>query len=181
MAGIMVPKSKAETPIGGGDRLFPAGTWIGKIDQTYVQDFPEWVTEKQGYGSKEGEVVSVQIGSARPLGEGQEDAGNQKFFVKFVTRDGEIEVSAGPDIPGGSWQMQRSAAQLTNLALALGQTEEVQMEGETYVVTSDSFLDDLRSGALNNAEVGFTTFHRAWKSGTKSGTSVELKEFFTAV
>lgn len=181
MPGIMVPKSRAETPVGGTSRIFPAGQWIGKIDEVYVQTFPTWATPNQGYASAEGEIVSVQLGEARALGEGQEDPGNGKFFVKFVTRDGALEIEAGPDIPDASWQMQRSAAQLANLALALGQTEDVEMEGETYTVTSEGFLDALRSGELNGTEIGFTTFHRSWKKGDKSGTNVELKEFFTAV
>ena len=184
MPGIMVPKTRAEAPVGSGSFVFPEGTWAFTLDETYVQTLPPWAgTPGRGYASAEGEVLSIQLGSARPLGDGQGDPGNGKLFVKFVTRDGETSIDAGPDISDASWQMQKDAALLTNLALALGQTEEIEMNGETYIVTSDGFLDALRDGTLRGSEVGASVFHKSWKSkdGTKSGTEVLVKEFFVAV
>lgn len=184
MAGIMVPKARAETPVGGGQFVFPEGSWVFTLDETYAQTLPPWAgTPGRGYSSADGEVLSIQLGSARAFGENQGDPGNGKLFVKFVTRDGDVEITAGPDIPDTSWQMQKDAALLTNLAIALGQTEEVEMDGETYIVTSDGFLDALRDGTLKGSEVGANVFHKAWKSkdGSKSGTEVLVKEFFTAV
>ena len=184
MAGIMVPKSRAAAPVGSGQFTFPEGLWNFTLDETYVQELPPWAgTPGRGYSSDEGEVISIQFGSARALGENQGDPGNGKLFVKFVTRDGEIGIEAGPDIPDTSWQMQRDAALLTNLAIALGQTEDVTLDGEEYTVTSDGFLDALRDGSLKGTEVGANVFHKPWKSkdGSKSGTEVLVKEFFPAV
>lgn len=183
MAGIMVPKTRAETPTGGGDRVFPEGSFIGTIDEIYEQGLPPWAGDatNNGYASADGEVVSIQLGSNRSLDEGV-DVGNQKMFVKFVVRDGSVTIDAGPNIPDASWQMQRDAALLTNLALALGATEEVEgTDGETYISTTDDFLDTLRSGGFVGQNVGFTTYHRNWTKGDKSGTEVRLSEFFEAV
>jgi len=103
--------------------------------------------------------------------------------IDAVIRDGNVTVDAGPAIPSGSWQMQRSAASLANLALALGLTDEVELDGQTMTVTAEDFLTQLQDEALNGSTVGFTIYHRNWtsKKDGKTGTSAELKEFFTAV
>jgi len=185
MAGIMVPKSRAEAPVGsGGSFVFPAGSWIVNLDETYVQDLPPWAgTPGRGYSAADGEVISLQFGDARGLDEKQGDPGNGKLFVKFVTRDGDIDIESGPNIPDASWQMQKDAALLTNLALAIGQTQDVEMDGEIYTTTNEGFLDLLRSGGLKDTKVGVVVYHKPWKSkdGSKSGTEVLVREFFTAV
>ena len=188
MSGIMVPKARAEAPVGGGEFTFPEGSFIAEIEQVRTKPFPEWLAGRAGYASSEGEITSIQLGAITPT-EGDGNVGNRKFFIDFTTRDGEVSVEAGPDIPEVSWQMQKSAALLTNLAQALGATDEVEMEGETYVVTTDGFLEQLKSGELSGSRVGFTTFHRKWTSKTaknadgtsKSGTEVRVQEFFQAV
>lgn len=186
MPSIMVPKTRAETPIGGGDRKFPEGDWKGKIEEVRIRSFPDWIDPSagRGYASATGEIVSIQLGSNVALEAGQEDAGNQKHFVDFVTRDGQVSVEAGPDIPEASWQMQRSAALLANLAIALGETNEVEFEGEVMVETAEGFLDTLREGGYNDRDIGFSTYHRNWTSKTdpsKTGTEVVTSAFFVAV
>lgn len=192
MAGIMVPKARAETPVGSGkDTPFPEGGWIGTLEDVRVRTFPEWIdpTQNRGYASKDGEIVSIQLGENTGIEVGQAEVGARKFFVDFVTRDGDVAIEAGPDIPEASWQMSKDAAMLANLAAALGATEEVEFNGETYVQIAEGFLDQLRDGTLSGTRVGFTTFHRNWTSKTgknpdgtpKKGTEVKVREFFQAV
>ncbi len=192
MAGIMVPKSRAEAPTGGGNRLFPAGEYAGTIEEVRTRPFPDYVDPvsrpKGGYASSDGEILSIQLGENRALNNESADPGNQKMFVDFVIRDGDVAIDSGPNIDDRSWQMQRSATLLTNLALALGATSEVTGEdGDTYVVTVDNFLSELRDGNLNGTNVGFTTYHRPWEKKNeagdvvKSGTDVHLSEFYETV
>lgn len=194
MTQIMVPKRRAETPVGSGKVTQAEGAWKGTIDEVRVKPFPEFIGKdieagrQRGYKSGDGEILSIEVGGQTPL-DGQEGVGGRKFFFDFVTRDGDVEISAGPDIPEESWQMQRSAALLTNLALALGETEDVEIEGEMYVQTKEGFLDSLKAGEYNTREIGYKLFHREWASkekkadGTplKSGTEVKVEEFFAAV
>lgn len=183
---IMVPKSKADAPNEGRDFTFPEGSFIGEIEEVRIRAFPDWIdpTGNRGYSSTDGELTSIQIGSIQGMDENAPDLGNSKHFVEFVTRDGQVEISAGPGIPEASWQMANSAAMLANLAAALGATDEVEGEdGETYVVTTDDFLDNLKAGAVKGSKVGFVTRHRKWKSKKtgKEGVEVQTQEFFQAV
>lgn len=192
MNGIMVPKARAESPTQGGGSKFvlPEGNWLGTIEKVTVKAFPDFIDPvgrpTSGYASKDGEILGIQFGSLQGLDEGAPQGINNKFFFDFVTRDGAATVEAGPDIPEKSWQMQRSATFLANLAVALGATEDVEYEGQTYVRTTDDFLQQLRDGDFNGATVGFNVYHRTWqkKEGgvvTKEGVNVELREFFQAV
>ena len=184
---IMVPKTQAEAPSAGRDNVFPEGNWIGTIDTTRSRSFPEWVTEKSGYASKDGEILSIQLGNNVSADGADASPGAQKVFVDFVVRDGNASIEDGANIPDASWQLKKSAAMLTNLALALGATEDVELEGETYVAVVDGFLDQLRDQELDGASVGFNVKHRKWeKKGdggkvVKSGTEVIVTEFFQAV
>ena len=199
MPAIMVPKKRAETPVGGGDFTWPKGPWKGIIDTSTTRSFPEFIGrdveaaargngKPRGYASGDGDILSLQVGSNTGLA-GQDDVGARKFFMDFVIRDGDVSVEAGPEIPEASWQMQKSAALLANLALALNATEEVEYEGQTMISTAESFLEDLKSGAYNGTTIGYETSQRSWASKEKgsdgkplkSGVNVEVTGFFTAV
>lgn len=186
MAAIMMPKAKAETPVGGGKTVFPEGSFVGTIEEVRTRAFPDWINPstnpRGGYASTDGETLSIQLGGNVNLDEGGASAGNQKMFIDFVIRDGDVTVEAGPEIPEVSWQMQKSAALLTNLALALGATEEIEDEaGNVFITTTEDFLSSLQSGALTGSRVGFTTYHRPWTSKAgKTGTEVNTSEFFAA-
>jgi hypothetical protein len=199
MTQIMVPKRRAETPVGNGKFTQAEGSWKGTLDAVRVKPFPEFIGKdidagrQRGYVSGDGEILSLEIGGQEPL-DGQEDAGNRKFFVDLVIRDGDVEISAGPDIPEKSWQMQKSAAMLANLAISLGEVEDVEVEGadgksEVYVQTKEGFFEALQEGVYNDRLLGYRLRHRNWTSKEKaadgspmkSGTEVILEEFFTAV
>lgn len=185
----MVPKTRAEAPVrsGGAKVLQAEGPWKGTIDAVRVRPFPNFIGKdiedgkERGYSSGDGEILSIEIGSNVPLKEGMEDYGARKRFVDFVIRDGTATVS--DVIPEDSWQMQRSAALLANLALALGATEELTDDQENvFVVTSEDFLETLKGEGFNSQIVGYTVAHRPWTSKEgKKGTDDEVTEFFTAV
>jgi len=186
----MVPKSRAEAPVGGGKTIQAEGDWKGVLQAVRVRPFPDFIgrdisdDKNRGYASPDGEILSIEIGDNAPLGEGMEDFGARKRFVDFVIRDGDVGIDAAPDIPAASWQLQRSAALLANFALALGATDEVTDEaGDVFVATAEDFLDQLRDEELNGATVGYTISHRKWtsKDGAKSGTEDSVTAFFTAV
>lgn len=186
MPAIMVPKSSADAPNAGRDFTFPEGSFIGTIDEIRVREFPDFIdpTGNRGYSSTDGEILSIQIGEISSMETDGPDVGNAKHFVDFIVRDGNVEITEGPGIPEKSWQMQKSAAMLTNLAIALGATEEVEGEdGTVYVATTDDFLDTLRDGGFKGSKVGFVTRHRNWtsKKTGKTGTEVQTQEFFQAV
>ena len=194
MTQIMVPKRRAETPIGNGKITQAEGQWKGTLDEVRVKPFPDFIGKdiangaERGYVSGDGEILSLEIGGQTPL-EGQEECGRSKLFIDFVIRDGDVEISAGPDIPEASWQMQKSAAMLANLALSMDETEDVEVEGEMYVQTKEGFLDALKAGEYKNRVLGYTISHRKWTSKTidpstgkaKTGVEVQVREFFTAV
>ena len=90
MSQIMIPTSQAEAPVGdGGGDVFPKGSWCGTIDAVHIQDLPPWADiEGRGYGCNDGEVLSIQIGTNRPL-DSQDGCGEKKHFVPIVVRDGD--------------------------------------------------------------------------------------------
>jgi hypothetical protein len=186
----MVPKSRAEAPnAGGGDSVFPEGSWIGEIEKVEIKALPFTPGPGQGYLTPEDiEITSIWFG-ANASADGEGECGQRKFFFDLVTRDGTVMIEGGPDIPKDAWQLQRSAAFLANLAAALGATEEVTYQDELYVTTTEGFLEQLQAGDLNGSRVGYEVKHREWVSkrsknadGTaKKGVSAELQEFFQAV
>ena len=183
MGQIMVPTSQAEAPVGeGGNNVFPKGSWTGVIDEVRVRDFPDFVTPHQGYESEDGEVLSIQFGSNSPL-DGQAECGESKHFVDFVVRDGEVD-GASVDLgatESANWQLQRGIRLLANLGIALGQTEEVEFEGEMMTAVDGEFLENLQAGEFTGSEVSFVVTHRNWTSGEKSGVNVGTREFLQAV
>ena len=189
MAQLIVPQTQAETPTGGGKKIFPAGPWIGTIDDVRLGGHPPFVdvaaNPNAGYIADDGERMSLQLGSNEPM-DGQDPVGNLKYFAEFTTRDGDLSIEdvdvTEKDVP--YWQLQSSARLLANLALALGQTETVTLpNGTTGVAVVEGFLQALQDGAFNGTRVGFEVYHRPWtsKDGTKSGVNVNIRGFFAAV
>ena len=190
MPGIMVPKSTLEDFGKARDSHFPEGTWIVALEEVREKGFPEFIGANvakgvnAGYTSGEGEILGLQFGGARSA-DGTDDT-NQKLFLDIITRDGEISVEAGPDIPESSWQMQRSATIMALLAQACGATEDVPYEGKTYTKTTDDFLEQLKAGEFNGTSFGVETYHRTYKRrddapNEKTGVEVVVREIFQAV
>jgi len=191
MSQIMIPTSQAEAPVGdGGGEAFPSGSWCGTIDEIRIRDLPPWAdVSGRGYGCDDGEVLSIQFGRNRPL-DGQDECGEKKHFVDFVIRDGDETPETVDVTDRGSdcWQLQKGTRLLTNLGMALGQTEEMETEdGAAMTVVAEDFLENLRSGAFDSQECAFAVFHKPWTKKAengeipKSGVEVVTKEFFQAV
>jgi len=190
MSQIMIPTSQAEAPVGDSNNVFPKGSWCGTIDSVRVRELPPWANiDGRGYSCDDGEVLSIQFGTNRPL-DGQDECGEKKHFVDFVIRDGE-ETSETVDVMDrgvSCWQLQKGTRLLANLGAAMGQTEVLEIEdGTSMTVVAEDFLDNLKSGAFDNEEVSFGVFHKPWTTKVengetpKSGTEVITKEFFQAV
>jgi hypothetical protein len=187
MARIVVPQALAED-LGGERKTQPAGTWQGTIDEVRVRGFPDFVdpvnNPRAGYANKNGEILSIELGSQEPL-EGQDDVGGTKYFVDFIVRDGDLEIEdvdpSERNVP--HWQLQSSARRMANLAIALGHVEEVEDEdGNTQIAVAEGFRDALLNGAIKGTRVGYVLTHRNWTSKTgKSGTEVRTKTFQPAV
>jgi len=191
MAQIMVPTDQAEAPVGDGvDTPFPKGQWQGEICGIHMGDLPPWVgTEGAGYvaeNPEDGVVLSIELGNNKSL-DGQDSFGyDRKHFVPFVIKDGDetLETIDVSDRKSKSWQLQRSARLITNLAMALGETEELETEeGVMMTVVAEDFLDNLKSGVFNGGtEIAFTTTHKNYKSREgEAKVEVITKEFFQAV
>jgi hypothetical protein len=184
---FVVPVKQAQDLAPRNDEPIPAGAWQGTVEESRVRglDFLADRTAdqlaKQGFTSADVEVVSLQIGSLQPM-EGQDDVGNRKFFTPdIVLRDGEYSIEE--EAPEEAWQLQRSQRAITNLALALGFVEEVEVDGEAGYVVVEDFFDMLRDGKLRGQQIGFVVYHRAWKSkdGSKSGVNEEVNTYMPAV
>lgn len=187
MTTIMVPRTRAEAPVGeGGGASFPEGSFLVTLEEVRQGDLPPWAGDpvNNGYTSGDGETISLQFGGARNA-ENPEESTNMKHFVEITVRDGDARIDT-LDIPESSWKMQNDAALLLNLAIAWGMDEDVEFDGEVYAATPEGFLEDLASGKFNGMEVGVTTFHRKYakktdEAGKKTGVEVRTKEFFQVV
>lgn len=185
MAGILIPTTSIEEFSAPRGAEFPEGRWIVTLEEVRERSFPEFIAtnvasgKNVGYTSGDGETLGLQFGSARAEEDGETT--NQKLFVDLIVRDGNFTLEGG-SIPEQAWQMKNSAALFGMLASAVGATEEVELDGKTYLNVADGFLDSLRAGEYNSTlEVGVEVWHRKWKSGEKSGTEVKVKQFFQAV
>jgi hypothetical protein len=183
---LKVLKQQAETPVGGGSKLFPKGKWLF----TLISPAPEFMhnaattaADKTPRASgDDGEILSIWLGNAQPVGDGQQDSpGDMKFFQDFVIRDGDVEIgSLDLDNAGSAgWQIQRDARLLANLAIALGATTEVTQGKLTYVEVVENFVELLKEGSFDGQQVIGTVEHEAWSNKTsgKSGTNVFISGF----
>jgi len=167
MTGLFsIPKRNTESLRGSGDTPLGAGQWVGTIEDIFVKD--ELPSDKDGkmfagYASSDGQEISLQLGALHAL-DGQDDVGNKKFFVRIVTRDGDLDLSSvDPTTRGAAhWQLQRSVARAANLAVSLGYTDE---DGDNVVVRGD-FIDALIDGTFKDTKVGFVIYHRKGKAKT---------------
>lgn len=187
MAEITIPMSVATEPLIQGGRDFPAGVWQGEIDQVRSNTFPDWAGSptNNGYANPEGETLSIQIGSAQALEEGQEEAGNMKAFApsnreNYVIRDGDLAVwDVDPDERDVAyWRLQRAHRALCQLAVALGAASR---NGAGFSVDLEAFVGGLSDGAYDGQPISFVTTHRPYK--TKDGSEkveVQVSQFLAA-
>lgn len=174
-ATIIRPVKQVESlaPKGGGNQPFPTGAAQGTIEDTKVRNLPflagktQAELEKQGYTSEDVEALSFQVGSIQGL-EGQQ-VGNRKFFTPdIIVRDGAYSVTDA-EIPESAWQITKSQDALVNLAAALGQVEEVEMEnGESGYAIANGFVEAVLAGEFTGQQIGFVVTHRSYKK--KDGT-----------
>lgn len=126
---------------------FPIGTYLGHIGN--VQE--TWNNEK----TRQSVVVAFDNLSTI---EGEQDVSKRLFFRRFAViwddaalvdvQDYEDEKVAFP--------LRSAAAELTQLAIALGAAERLQAE---TLVDLDAFLEDLRNGTYKGQPVTFEVTH----------------------
>lgn len=175
MATISIPTRQAESLRGSdSEKIFSAGAWRGKILQTDVKDLPSRNDGSPfaGYQSTEGQRLAVRIGENTPV-DGQDDVGGMLWFEDIVLQDGELDIYS-IDVTAKnhpSWQLQKSARKLVNLAMALGQTEEV----DGNVVVNEGFVEALAAGEFNGTELGYVVYHPKPRNGK---VYPEIETFF---
>lgn len=204
---LKVLKQQAETPVQGGSKDFPAGTWRFEIltptnSRTRpTPDFmhnaeataeanrslPESKQKSPRVAGDTGEILSLWLGNAQATGAdaaSQANPGKQIFFQDFVITDGDTNImELDTDAPGeAGWQIQRDARLLANLAIALGAVTEVSEGDKTYVELAENFVDMLKDGEFDGRSVIGTVEHQKWsnKASGKSGVNVVLTAFTAA-
>lgn len=194
---LRVLKQQAETPVGGGSKNFPKGTWRFTIispaeyGKERTRPTPEFMhngattpaDKTPRCSGDDGDILSIWLGNAEAVGDGQDSPGDMKFFQDFVIRDGDSDISSiDLDNPGSAgWQIQRDARLLANLAIALGATTEVTQGKLTYVDVVENFVELLQAGSFDGQQVIATVDHRAWKSKAgKEGVEVFITGFEAA-
>ena len=184
MSIVMVPRAQVENPAGNGEKPFPAGDWIGRVDEVRQSGVPKYLEgadfPTQGYSSEDVTTISLQVGSNKPLS-GQAEVGERKFFIDFVVADGRYNLSNIDPIAKEheAWQLQRSFTKIAGLALALGMAEEV--EGGNIAFDPDAVVEFLL-GDVKGTEIGYSIYHRNYKrkDGTP-GVDEQVGGFFPAV
>lgn len=201
---LKVLKQQAETPV-QGDRLFPAGLFKFEIltpTNQRIRPTPEFMHNAEATAAANaalpenkqrsprvagdtGDILSIWLGNAEALREGQDSPGKQIFFQDLLIRDGDIRIEdLDPESPGAAgWQIQRDARLAANLAIALGATTEVTQGGETYVEIAENFFEMLAAGEFDGQKVVAEVKHTPWKNkqSGKSGTNVDIAQFTPAV
>jgi len=178
MTLIVMPAESATNLVGSGSKLFPAGPWQGRIDVVRSKGVPMSNGKPfAGYESDSGEVLSLQIGTNFAL-DGQDDVGEQKFFVDITVEDGDNNLS-NVDVTTYKcphWQLQRGAKRMMNLAIALGAATLVGSNGDQQWTVEEDFVEQLRSGSFDGMPIGFSVLHRKTKS-EKTPIVADLESF----
>jgi len=190
MSKLRVAKKRAENPSAG--REFPEGVWMFTIEESRLKqiertDKMDWAFSPNAKGNvaykgKDAETVSLQLGQAQPLEEGQDDAGAQKVFCELTIRDGDVTIenvdnSVDMDKQPVGYRILIDTGLFVNLALALGQAYE---EGGD-VIPSDDFREQLAGGAFNGFKVVAQVKHRTYTKKDKTqGMNVEVSQFSPA-
>lgn len=182
MTLISVPVDQAENPSGGknSNTPFPAGPWTGTIDIVRSRAIPTNDNGQpySGWQNTDGEVLGIQIGGNTGM-DSQEGVGDRKFFVDLTVSDGQLDLTNVElnAFPYASWQLQKSAKRIVNLALALNVATLVEDNGASAWTVPDTFVDSLRNGEFNGMALGYDVIHRKTKSETRPVVD-DLGKFF---
>lgn len=163
---LRVPEKRAANPKSG--REFPVGEWLWEIEEIRTREIDPgansklaWMFEpnakgNQRYTGKTAETVSLQLGKAQALAEGQEAPGEQKLFVEITLRDGDVYVDEigdkAQEKQGVGYQIAIDGALYVNLALALG----CAFTQDGYASPSDDFRERLIAGEFKGFKVAGT-------------------------
>ena len=189
MAVLRMPKKRAENPNAGRD--FPEGVWLFTIEETRQRLISSadqkmgWAFEPNAKGNvaykgQDAETVSLQLGQATALEDGQPDPGAQKVFCELTVRDGKYYIEnidrSLKEQPVG-YKILIDTSLFVNLALSLGQTYE---EGAD-VLPADDFREQLQAGAFNDFKViGQVKHNKYVKKDGSQGLRVEIVQFSPA-
>lgn len=178
---FVMPVAKTEdlTPP-SSDWIAAEGAWQGQIEETRIRELPPQFfggePEKRGYSSENVEVFSLQIGSLQALEEQMTDdqIGNHKFFTPdIILQDGDLALEDENPDPDTYWQLDKSQRAVTNLALALGFTDEVDLDGEVGLVVAPEFYTMIRENRLKGQGLGFVVYHRKYRSKKENKDKVQ--------
>lgn len=188
--GLQILKSRAEQPVGGGDRPFPAGVFTFTLleptqDRVRTRpraELPDFLTQPSAKGNvavtgDHQTTLTVWLGEAEPL-DGAEDPGNQIFFQEFTVEDGDVSIDdVAEEEQGEGYRIRIDSSLYANLAMALGAYSE---EGD-YIEVASNFREMLEAGAFDGQQVVAEVRHRKYK--TRDGeekTSAEIHSFSPA-
>lgn len=192
MAGrLRVPEKRATNP--NASREFPKGDWQWEIEEIRLREIDPKANPKLGwmfetnergnrrYAGPTAETVSLQLGRATALNDGQEDPGDQKLFVEITLRDGDVYIDEvgenATEEQGVGYQIAIDGALYANLALALGQA----YKQDGFVMPADDFRTQLVDGAFKGVNVAGRVIERTFKKRDGStGSKVELEYFSPA-
>lgn len=191
--GLQILKSRAEQPVGGGDKPFPAGVFTFTLlepttervrtrSRAELQEQAEWLVRPSAKGNvavtgDHQTTLTVWLGGAEPL-DGAEDPGNQIFFQEFTVEDGSVTIDdVAEEEQGEGYRIRIDSSLYANLAMALGAYSE---EGD-YIEVASNFREMLEAGAFDGQQVVAEVRHRKYK--TRDGeekTSAEIHSFSPA-
>lgn len=188
---LRVPEKRAENP--NASREYPIGEWLWEIDEIRLREIDPSANPKLGwmfapndngnvkYRGPTAETISLQLAKPTALADGQEDPGEQKFFVEFTLRDGEVYVDEiGEDAQekqGVGYQIAVDGAVYVNLALALGQA----IKADGFVTPADGFREALIDGEFKGFKIAGKVIRRTFKKRDgQMGSKIELEYFSPA-
>lgn len=188
---LRVPEKRAENP--NASREYPQGEWLWEIEEIRLREIDPsanpklaWMFQENDKGNKRyagptAETISLQLGKAQALADGQEAPGEQKLFVELTLRDGDVYIDEvgenAQETQGVGYQITIDGAMYANLALALGQA----FKQDGFVSPADDFREQLTSGAFKGFKVAGKVIKRTFskRDGTP-GSKVELEYFSPA-
>ena len=162
MSNFQPPADFFDEPKGGG-KLFPAGTYIGVLEEPasgWMADFPDWKTPTV--------LFKLQLGDNTAV-DGAEDPGAMKNFVDVVVAlddygFNEYFDGSAPDNVMG--RLGYSLKLITRLAMAVGYIDA----GDSY--DPEEFLGELQKGTFEGSKVQYRTYHKERKTRNDAGALV---------
>lgn len=162
MATLIRPKADVEGLKQGPSQHWPAGNYVGEIEESGIKPLPEWAGEGEQAFFKLGNNVASDDTDV-----GDFNIGNRKQFINIcISQNGQgLDTDEMEIREAGNWDLVRGLDTLMRVAFALGETSET--DDGNVAIDTDAVVAAIAANGYVGRKLGYNLFVTDRKSYRK--------------